>query len=82
LIEAHPGDNETERRSSLRRTYLDSICPDIDVVNVSEVTVDHRPVASCRDVRSRVITEEESPIDEPKKVSRAGAKSPVESSCR
>jgi hypothetical protein len=41
-----------------------------------------RPVASCRDLRRRVITEEESPTDEPTTASREGATSPVVSPCR
>jgi len=46
------------RRSSSRRTERDSIHRDVDRVDVSEVTGHEPPAASCRDVRSRVITEE------------------------
>jgi hypothetical protein len=48
----------------------------------SAITAHEPPVASCQEVRSRVITEQESPADEPRTASRARAKSPVDNPCR
>jgi len=48
-IEAHPDDDETERRVFSRRRYLDSIGGALDRVDVSEVTAENarsRPVGT------------------------------------